>query len=216
MPGEIIQRQTQTSGDLLSALCDGHLRDVFVDLNGRPCPDGPRPLLLLPGSFNPLHTGHRSLAEAASRRTGLAAVFELSVVNADKPALAVEEVRRRLAPFAGAAPLWLTRAPTFVEKAELFPGVVFVVGVDTAERIVQPRFYGGSAAQLDWAMMELRSRNCRFLVAGRVNAKGNFVDLANSLIPVAYRDLFADIPAGEFRVDLCSTQLRGRRTEPEA
>jgi hypothetical protein len=130
------------------------------------------------------------------------------VVNADKPPLTVEEVRRRLAQFVGQAPLWLTRAPTFVEKAELFPGAMFVVGADTAERIVQPRFYGGSSEQLHVAMNALRARNCRFLVAGRVNTEGNFVDLANLSIPTEFRDLFVDIPANEFRVDLCSTQLR--------
>jgi nicotinamide mononucleotide (NMN) deamidase PncC len=210
---ETIQRETQPSGDLLSALCEGHLRAVFVDLDGRLTANGPRPMMLLPGSFNPFHTGHGTLADIATRRTGLAAVFELSVINADKPALTGEEVRRRLAPFAGKAPLWLTRAPTFVDKAELFPGVIFVVGADTAERIVQPRFYGGSAAQLDRAMSELRSRNCRFLVAGRLNAEGNFIDLSNANIPEAYRDLFADIPASEFRVDLCSTQLRSVKME---
>jgi nicotinamide mononucleotide (NMN) deamidase PncC len=208
LPGETIQRETQPFGDLLTALCDGRLHAVFVEPDGRLVRDGPRPLLLLPGSFNPLHTGHCTLADVASRRTGLAVGFELSVVNADKPALTGEEVRQRLAQFAGKAPLWLTRAPTFVDKAELFPNVVFVVGADTAERIVQPRFYSGSAAQLDQAMKELRSRNCRFLVAGRVNKEGNFVDLSNLPIPPAYRDLFTDIPAAEFRIDLCSTQLR--------
>ncbi|MGH7169443.1 MAG: hypothetical protein ACRELF_08015 [Gemmataceae bacterium] len=214
LPGETIQRETQPCGDLLSALAEGQLRAVFVDVDGRLCLDGPRPVLLLPGSFNPLHAGHCTLADVASRRTGLTAAFELSVVNADKPPLTVEEVRQRLPAFAGKSPLWLTRAPTFVAKAELFPGVVFVVGVDTAERIVQPRFYGGSAAQLDRAMTELRSRNCRFLVAGRVNPEGNFVDLSTAPIPAAYRDLFADIPAAAFRVDLCSTQLRTDKTEP--
>lgn len=208
LPGETVQKERQPSEDLLNALAEGRLRAVFVEADGRLCRDGPRPLLLLSGSFNSLHRGHGMLAEAASRRTGLPAVFELTIENADKPPLAVEEVRRRLAPFAGMAPLWLTRTPTFVAKAELFPGVVFVVGADTVARIVQPRFYGGSEAQLDQAMTELRSRHCRFLVAGRRNAEGQFVDLSHLNIPMAYRDLFADIPASEFRADVSSTQLR--------
>lgn len=208
LPGESIQRDMQPCEDLLIALGEGRLRAVFVEGDGRLVRNGPQPRLLLPGSFNPLHAGHCALAEVAGRRMGCPAVFELGIINADKPPLPVEEVRRRLAQFAGRAPLWLTRAPTFIEKADLFPGTVFVVGADTAERIVQPRFYGGSAAQLDRAMNELRYRSCRFLVAGRVNAEGNFADLANLPIPAEYRDLFVDIPAGEFRVDLCSTQLR--------
>jgi nicotinamide mononucleotide (NMN) deamidase PncC len=208
LPGEIIQRDRQRCEDLLIALHEGRLHAVLMEGDGRLVRDGPQPRLLLPGSFNPLHAGHCALAEVAERRMGCPVVFELGVVNADKPPLTIEEVRRRLARFAGKAPLWLTRAPTFVEKAALFPGAVFVVGADTAERIVQPRFYGDSAALLDQAMIELRSRSCRFLVAGRVNAEGNFADLANLPIPAEYRDLFVDIPAGEFRVDLCSTQLR--------
>jgi nicotinamide mononucleotide (NMN) deamidase PncC len=208
LPGETIQREMQPCEDLLTALVEGRLPAILMEGDGRLVLNGPQPRLVLPGSFNPLHTGHCALAAAAGRRMGCPVVFELGVVNADKPPLTVEEVRRRLAQFAGRAPLWLTRAPTFVEKAELFPGAVFVVGADTAERIVQPRFYGGSAAELDRAMNELRSRNCRFLVAGRVNAEGNFADLGNLPIPAEYRDLFVDIPANEFRVDLCSTQLR--------
>src|SRR5438045_2962920 len=79
----------------------------------------PRPLSLMPGSFNPLHHGHTALARAAAVRLGVEVHFELSVVNADKPELPRDEVERRVAQFAGVGAIWLTRAATFEAKADL-------------------------------------------------------------------------------------------------
>ena len=81
--------------------------------------------------------------------------FELGAVNADKPAFDAAEARRRLRQFVWLAPVWLTRLPTFAAKARQFPGCIFVVGADTAERIVQPRFYGGSEAAMAEALAGL-------------------------------------------------------------
>ncbi len=210
LPGEAIQTEKHPAEDALAALDAATLAVVCVERDGQFRVDVPRPRLLLPGSFNPLHAGHISLAETAAKLTGSSAAFELTIVNADKPPLSVEEARRRVAQFTWKAPVWLTRAPTFAAKAELFPGAVFVIGADTAERILQPRFYGGSEDDLDRAMNELRHRNCQFLVAGRVNVEGKFIDLDSLNIPMKYRDLFIPIPASRFRIDLSSTQLRGR------
>ncbi len=168
-------------------------------------PAAPAPAALLPGSFNPLHPGHVRLAEVAAARLVGAVHFELSAANVDKPDLPAAEVERRIGQFAGVGPVWVTRAPTFVEKARLFPGVAFVVGHDTAVRVADPKYYGGAAAR-DAALAELLACRVRFLVGGRVDAAGLFRQWAGDV-----GELFEVIPEAEFRVDVSSTALRGER-----
>ena len=208
LPGEEIVVETWTEGEALAHFLAGETAVLHVEADGRIRPDAPKPALLLPGSFNPLHEGHLRLAKIASEVVGAAAAFELSVRNADKPPLADEEVRRRLAQFAWRPPVWLTRAPTYTEKAELFPRCVFVVGADTAARIVQPRFYQDSEERMAEALARVRAAGCRFLTAGRVDGTGRFLHLDDLNIPPAFRDLLQEIPEEAFRVDLSSTQLR--------
>ena len=164
--------------------------------------------VLLPGSFNPIHAGHWDLAAAAQRLLGQPIAFELSVANVDKPDLSPGEVQRRVAQFAGRAAVWITRAPRFTQKAELFPAATFVVGADTALRLVQPRYYDGDEARLLSALETLRRRQSRFLVAARADAAGRVLTLADLPVPDSYRGLFTAIPMDVFRSDVSSTLLR--------
>jgi len=214
MAGENLQWQTAVSEQPLAQLLLGSLASVCVEQDGQFRSDAERPAALLAGSFNPVHAGHWQLAEVAGRRTRGSMAFELSVLNVDKPPLVAEEIRQRLAQFANRVEVWLTRAPTFAEKAALFPGVVFVVGADTALRLVQPRYYGNSEDAMRGALENIRSRGCRFLVAGRVNDSGQFVELDQLAIPAAHRDLFAPIAAAECRIDVSSSILRDRAGSP--
>ena len=180
---------------------------VGVYADGRVREDGLQPQLLLPGSFNPLHAGHEGLAQAAAELLGRPVALELSLANVDKPPLTAETALARLGQMAGRWPTYLTLAPTFVEKARLFGGVAFVVGYDTAVRLLSPRYAGagGVTAVLD----ELRHLGARFVVAGRTNEQGVFHDAADLTIPLGYDSLFIPLPAKQFRLDISSTALRG-------
>src|SRR5205823_11818142 len=121
-------------------LVAGGLDRVTVQPDGQMMLSAPQPVVLFPGSFNPMHEGHVLLARVAEEHTQQPLAFELSVTNVDKPPLPSETVRQRLAQFAWKAPVELTRAPTFVEKARVFPGTTPVVGADTAERPLGSRY----------------------------------------------------------------------------
>ncbi len=180
--------------------------------DGRLCPgvawDRENPQVLVPGAFNPLHAGHLTLAPLAAKLANKPAAFELSLANVDKPELSVAEVRKRLPQFVGRAPVWVTRAPRFVDKARLFPGATFVVGADTASRLVDPRYYEGDEERLRQALEFFRTQRCSFLVAGRADSSGSFLGLENISVPLPFRDLFRAVPAEAFRMDISSTRLR--------
>src|SRR2546430_747105 len=157
------------------------------------------------GSDRPKGGDHRCHIAVAG-----AVAFELAVLNADKPPLRAAEVRHRLAQFAWRQTVELTRAATFREKAHLLPGVTFVVGADTAERIVQPRYYGDRTGDMLAALDEIARHGCRFLVAGRTDDQGRFVTLASIVLPARFAGPLEQNPKERFRRDVSSSGLRQR------
>jgi hypothetical protein len=194
--------------DLLERLAKGDLPAACWRPDGQVTTEVPLPAVLLPGAFNPIHGGHWKLAEIAGRTTTRPAEFELSIVNVDKPPLQIAEAAGRIEQFRQRAALWVTRAPTFVEKASLFPGTIFVVGADTAWRVLAPHYYGDDPDAMCKALEHIRNQGCRFLVAGRADDTGRFMHLEDLTVPGAFADLFTAIPRAEFEDPISSTALR--------
>ena len=164
--------------------------------------------LLISGSFNPPHAGHQQIINIAEARTGLVAALELSIGNVDKPPLDYQEIGARLRDIASTfnRPAWLTRMPTFVEKARRFPGATFAVGVDTIVRIAEGRYYANSEDR-DAALDFLAEQGTRFMVFGRA-MDGEFRTLSTLTLPRTLAELCIEVSEDEFRADVSSTDLR--------
>ena len=208
LPGDMLEEEVSDFADAVKKLNNQELDFFGVHAHGLIRTRKATPRLLLSGAFNPLHEGHLGLAKTAVSLYDQPIAFELAAFNVDKPPLLADNILNRMAQFAGRWPVYVTNAPTFVEKARLFPGATFVVGYDTAVRILHPRYYDNSKQKMLHALQEIRGLGCHFLVAGRVNQQGNFQDLTTLHIPAEAQNLFTSIPADRFRHDISSTELR--------
>ena len=173
--------------------------------------DRPRPRVVYPGAFQPLHDGHRRIAEIASARLVAPVHFEISLANVDKPDLSSHDLVQRISQFPADAAIWATRAASFAEKSRLFPGAVFLVGADTLIRILDLRYYGDDALAQGAAIREIASQGCRFLVFGRQVGK-RFWTLADIAVPDDLHQRCEGVALEDFRMDVSSTALRRRPT----
>ena len=214
LAGESLERSSTTADPLLREVVTNH-RGVAWHVAPRMWRETPEkpPGGLLCGSFNPLHLGHRELRAAAAKYLKCEVGYELSVTNVDKPPLDFLTIERRVEQTAG-VPTAVTNRPLFSGKGELFPGMWFVVGMDTALRIVDPRYAGGSEEELRSDQEKIRQAGCRFLVAGRKSAAG-YQTRRDLHIPPGFEELFVELPESDFREDLSSTELRAGETGVE-
>lgn len=189
------------------ALTTGQRHYFGITADGLAYPTAAPPLILS-GAFNPLHEGHLGMAQAAETLLNQPLAFELAAINVDKPPLPAEVILARTSQFAGRYAVLVSDAPTYIQKARLYPGTTFVVGYDTAVRIFAPRYYNHSEAQMLAALTEIEALGCRFLVAGRLDDQGTFRGLADVDMPARFASLFTAIPETLFRSDVSSTILR--------
>jgi hypothetical protein len=206
LPGEAIEEGFLPHPPLADLL-SGRRTLLTLDARGESTDASP-PEALVSGAFHPLHDGHLGLAAAAAEHLGVAVGFELAIENADKPTVAPHAIPWRAAQFAGRHPLVLSRAARFDHKARLLPQRIFVVGADTAARVLEARFYPDALGR-DQALRTFQDAGCRFLVAGR-RTRDAFVTLADLDVPARYAAAFEALPEGAFRRDVSSTDIRAR------
>jgi len=202
---EQIQSEATDAPRAWSEILVGQRNAVRVGLTLPPRPDSVR--LVFPGSFDPLHEGHRQMVECAAKRLQRPVEFELSVANAEKPSLDFIEIESRLRRFSATDTIWLTRAASFLEKIQIFPNTVFLVGTDTVVRIADARFYGADEAACQRALAIMAESGCRFLVFGR-STDGKFRTLSELNLPEPLRAICDEVPEGDYRNDISSTSIR--------
>ena len=163
---KIVRRESTLLDTWLPQLLSGEATSLvympeFHDMIAMPVGNN-IPEYLLPGSFNPMHPGHVEMAEHVENFSGNKVAFEISIRNADKPMLDFITLQERLESCGKKRHVWLTNAPTFAKKALIFPGTTFLVGWDTAKRIVDPKY-----GNVDKAITTFEKTGVRFIIFGR-------------------------------------------------
>jgi len=172
------RHESKLGGSYLPLLLEGKINRLAFYVDGdtvTPSPtyhrDDPYSSFIMPGSYNPAHEGHFEMADYVARELiempNYGIDFEISIRNVEKPMLDLISLEERLKSIGkgGKRKVWLTNAPTFVEKAKVFrnPYTTFIVGYDTAIRICNPKYAG----DVDAVMDVFYENDTRFVVFGR-------------------------------------------------
>lgn len=181
--------------------------------------DANQSTIIYPGSFNPLHAGHKTLMNLVKCKfPKQSTAYEISIVNADKASIFDEkQVRKRIAQFSDAdGGVIISRGALFLDKAKLYGSVRFIVGVDTVFRILNPKYYSGDIGGVIDALTQLKIRGCSFIVAGRVeqhktDTTKHFQTLKNVSIPKGFENMFEQINECDFRMDISSSEIRSQQ-----
>lgn len=172
--------------------------------------------VLFPGSFNPVHDGHKKIKDyILENRLGDEFYYEISVNRFGKPDLNLMEILDRVKSLADSH-VAITRSKTINEKLRHIPQINRVaMGHDTLARFIDPVYYGDDISKRNEALHYVASRNLQFIVFGRVNENGRFCEFnetEDNEVVQFLQNCVIKVPESEFRVDLSSTELRNEKT----
>lgn len=100
---------------------------------------------LLSGSFNPPHEGHFGIADAFSEDNNSfhegrqKVLFETAFNPPHKNVLTVQDLLKRAKMLCGKDRIF-TNIPFFIDKVKAFPGMPLIVGTDTLDRMLDPKW----------------------------------------------------------------------------
>ena len=124
-------------------------------------------------------------------------------MNVDKSQINFFDLTKRIKQFKSNGKLIITNSPTFKEKSSLFKKSIFVVGYDTALRLLDKKYY---PYEINDAYNEIKKNECSFLVTGRYIHK-KYYD-PNEIDYGEFKDFFSVLAEDKFRLDISSTILR--------
>ena len=180
--------------------------------------------VILPGSFNPLHKGHIAALQTSCDSNDSDGVYELCIINIDKPSLTSVEIEKRLEQFKfpNTIPVVLTNAPLFVDKAKLFPSNSYAIGIDLVIRLINSKYSEDDEDLMIENILEMTMKGTKFYVSSRTYGKANIPDdfpikmkddelisLKDVMpfVPSILRKYFIENPFNEYQ-DLSSFELR--------
>lgn len=166
-------------------------------------------VVLFPGTFNPIHDGHMFMAEAVQDIGNVSTLYMITADSPHKPPLPVVTMLAKAVKIRMSDPtrcvLFTQNDPLFIDKARKFPGASFLVGADSVERLLDPRWYGGKPEAVVDMLDEFERLGTRFYVFGRDSGKG-MVRMSDIPVIGHHKNMFVQMPDNKYAIS--STQIR--------